>query len=147
MFDEVLRSAALLLTAWLFGGMLLFAAGFAAFLFKALPMDQARALIRKAFPPFYLFVLAASSVAAALCAPLDQPSALALALIALTTAPARQWLMPAINAATARRNGSGAPAGAHSSVSAHTTGRSLPGAHCSITHPSRSTSHTGIPAR
>lgn len=102
MFDEVLRSAALLLTAWLFGGMLLFAAGFAAFLFKALPMDQARALIRKAFPPFYLFVLAASSVAAALCAPLDRPSALALALIALTTVPARQWLMPAINAATDR---------------------------------------------
>ncbi len=102
MFDEVLHSAALLLTAWLFGGMLLFAAGFAAFLFKALPMDQARALIRKAFPPFYLFVLATSAVAAALCVPLDRPSALALALIALTTVPARQLLMPAINAATDR---------------------------------------------
>lgn len=102
MFDEVLRSAALLLTAWLFGGMLLFAAGFAAFLFKALPMDQARALIRKAFPPFYLFVLATSAAAAVLCAPLDRPSALALALIALTTVPARQMLMPAINAATDR---------------------------------------------
>ena len=41
--------------AGLFGGMLLFAGGFAAFLFRVLPISEARALIRKAFPPFYVF--------------------------------------------------------------------------------------------
>lgn len=64
MLDLVLRSTALLLTAWLFGGMLLFAAGFAAFLFKVLPMAQARTLIRQAFPPFYMFVIVTSALAA-----------------------------------------------------------------------------------
>ena len=102
MFDAVLQAAALLATAFLFGGMLLFAAGFAAFLFKALPMDEARSLIRKAFPPFYLFVIGTAAVAAALSAPNDRTSALVLALIALTTVPARQVLMPAINDATDR---------------------------------------------
>lgn len=64
MTDAVLRHAALLTTAGLFGGMLLFAGGFAAFLFEVLPVAAARALIRKAFP--------------------------APAAIALTTVPARQ---------------------------------------------------------
>jgi len=47
--------ATLLLVALLFGGMLIFSAGFAAFLFRYLPQHDARMLIRKAFPPFYLF--------------------------------------------------------------------------------------------
>jgi len=95
-----LSPAALLVTAWLFGGMLLFAAGFAAFLFKVLPMAEARALIRKAFPPFYLFVIGTAGVAALLAAPVDRTAALMLAAIALTTVPTRQLLMPAINAAS-----------------------------------------------
>jgi hypothetical protein len=102
MSEAVLHGAALLVTAFLFGGMLLFAAGFAAFLFKALPVDEARALIRKAFPPFYVFVIATAAVAAALAAPGDLLSAAVLSLIALTTVPARQVLMPAINDATDR---------------------------------------------
>jgi hypothetical protein len=102
MFDDLLRSAAMLATAGLFGGMLLFAAGFAAFLFKALPAAEARALIRKAFPPFYLFVLGTALAAALLSAPVDRVGALLLASIALTTVPARQVLMPAINDATDR---------------------------------------------
>ena len=102
MFEAVLHGAALLATAFLFGGMLLFAAGFAAFLFNALPVDEARALIRKAFPPFYVFVIATAAVAAALAAPGDLLSAAVLSLIALTTVPARQVLMPAINDATDR---------------------------------------------
>ncbi len=100
MLDHLLRGAALLTTAWLFGGMLLFAAGFAAFLFKVLPVAEARALIRKAFPPFYFFVLGSAAVATLLSLPVDRVGAAILALIALTTVPARQVLMPAINAAT-----------------------------------------------
>ena len=100
MLDLVLRSTALLLTAWLFGGMLLFAAGFAAFLFKVLPMAQARTLIRQAFPPFYMFVIATSALAAILFVAWDLVNACLMALVALTTIPTRQVLMPAINHAT-----------------------------------------------
>jgi hypothetical protein len=102
MSDDMLRHAALLTTAGLFGGMLLFAGGFAAFLFKALPPGEARALIRKAFPPFYVFVLCTSGLAALLAVAIDRNGAIALAGIALTTVPARQVLMPAINDATDR---------------------------------------------
>ncbi len=99
MFDVILRSAALLTTAFLFGGMLLFSASFAAFLFKSLPAHDARSLIRKAFPSFYVFVIVISAVAALLSVAHDMVSAAMLALIALTTLPTRQILMPAINAA------------------------------------------------
>jgi hypothetical protein len=102
MSDELFRYAALLTTAGLFGGMSLFAGGFAAFLFQVLPTPEARALIRKAFPPFYLFVLGAAVLGGLLAAPVDRPGALALAAIALTTLPTRQVLMPAINDATDR---------------------------------------------
>lgn len=95
-----LEPAALLTTAWLFGGMLLFAAGFAAFLFKVLPMAEARALIRKAFPPFYLFVIVTAGVGALLAAGVDSTAALVLAAISVTTVPTRLVLMPAINTAT-----------------------------------------------
>ncbi len=100
MQDSILRLSAVLATAWLFGGMLLFAAGFAAFLFTALPIADARSLIRKAFPHFYLFVMALALLAAAASWPQDHISALLLAGIALTTLPTRQLLMPAINTAT-----------------------------------------------
>jgi hypothetical protein len=95
-----MTSAALLVTALLFGGMTLYSFGFAAFLFSALPAQTAGPLIRKAFPWFYLFVLATSAVAAALAAASDTVSALVLAVIAATTLYARQLLMPAINRAT-----------------------------------------------
>lgn len=100
MNESLLSHAALLTTAWLFGGMLLFAAGFAAFLFKVLPVAEARVLIRRAFPPFYLFVGATASAAALLSMPSDGTSASVLALIALTTVLARHVIMPAINNAT-----------------------------------------------
>lgn len=98
--DTTLRLASLLLTAGLFGGMLLFAGGFAAFLFTALPVDQARLLIRRAFPPFYLFVIGAAALSAASAAWVDGRAAWLLAAVALTTLPTRQLLMPAINRAT-----------------------------------------------
>lgn len=100
MLATALDAAALLATALLFGGMLLFSAGFAPLLFKLLPIGEARTLIRGTFPYFYAAVIAMAGVAAALCATRDGLGAAALAAIALTTWPTRQALMPAINRAT-----------------------------------------------
>lgn len=91
---------ALLTTSLLFGGMVLYAFGFAAFLFSALPPDLARRTIRAAFPHFYSFVFCMSLLAAALVWPQNTLSAVLLAIVALSTVPARQMLMPAINRAT-----------------------------------------------
>lgn len=93
----------LLVTATLFGGMVLYSFGFAPFVFNALPAETAGPLIREAFPHFYLFVFSASALAACTIAFLDATSAAVLALIALTTVFARQVLMPAINQATDAR--------------------------------------------
>jgi len=86
--------------ALLFGGMVLYSFGLAPFLFSVLPMPQARTTLRRAFPHFYLFVLLTSAAAAGLVCARDSDAALALAAITVTTVPARQVLMPAINAAT-----------------------------------------------
>lgn len=91
---------ALLVTALLFGGMTLYSFGFAAFVFSALPADTAGPLIRRAFPHFYLFVLACSVVAGVLLMLQDWIGAGIMAAVALSTIYARQSLMPAINAAT-----------------------------------------------
>ncbi len=93
-------TAALLITALLFGGMVLYSFGFAAFLFTALPPEVAGPTIRRAFPLFYLFVIGISAAATALAWPFDARSAGLLATIVLTTLPVRQILMPAINRAT-----------------------------------------------
>lgn len=91
---------ALLVTALLFGGMVLYSFGFAAFLFTTLPANVAGPTIRRAFPHFYLFVMLTAAIAAGLVWAYDPLAAGLLALIALTTLPARQVLMPAINHAT-----------------------------------------------
>ena len=91
---------AILMTALLFGGMVLYSFGFAAFLFTALPADVAGPTIRRAFPMFSVFVLGTAAVAAALLWPADPFAAGLLALIAATVLPTRQILMPAINRAT-----------------------------------------------
>jgi hypothetical protein len=93
-------TAALLATALLFGGMVLYSFGFAAFLFTALPPDMAGPTIRRAFPHFYLFVIATAAAAGAFLWPSDPTGAALLAAIAATTLPTRQVLMPAINRAT-----------------------------------------------
>jgi hypothetical protein len=93
-------TAALLTTALLFGGMVLFSFGFAAFLFTALPPDVAGPAIRRAFPHFYLFVIGTAAIAAGLIVAVDPLAAGLLATIAATTLPTRQILMPAINRAT-----------------------------------------------
>ena len=100
MLDPYLHMASLLVVSLLFGGMFLFSAGFAAFLFRYLPPQDARMLIRKAFPPFYLFVIVSSGLAMALSWRLDSFSAAWMAFVMLTTVAARQLLMPAINRAT-----------------------------------------------
>ena len=91
---------ALLVTALLFGGMVLYSFGCAAFLFTALPANTAGPTLRRAFPHFYLFVLLTAAAAAALVWPHDMVAATLLGLIAVTTLPNRQLLMPAINRAT-----------------------------------------------
>ena len=91
---------AVLSTALLFGGMTLYAFGFAAFLFTALPAKTAGEALRRAFPWFYAFVIATSAVAALLWWPRDAVFAAVMAAVAVTTVPVRQVLMPAINRAT-----------------------------------------------
>jgi hypothetical protein len=91
-----------LLVAILFGGMVLYSFGFAAFIFHALPPEVAGPTIRRAFPYFYLFVIVSSVISSILISPFDLISAAFLALIAITTLPTRQILMPAINRATDR---------------------------------------------
>ena len=95
-----MQTAALLVTALLFGGMVLFSAGFAAFLFSVLSPAAAGKALRQAFPHFYLFVMASSAAGSALVLTRDGLSAGLLAAIFLSTVPARQILMPAINRAT-----------------------------------------------
>ncbi|MFN3615445.1 MAG: DUF4149 domain-containing protein [Rubrimonas sp.] len=90
-------TAALLATALLFGGMALFSFGFAAFVFSALPAEAAGPTIRRAFPHFYLFVMGAAALAAALLWAHDATGAAMLAAVAISTVPTRQALMPAIN--------------------------------------------------
>ena len=91
-----------MLVAILFGGMVLYSFGFAAFIFHALPPEVAGPTIRRAFPYFYLFVIVSSVISSILISPFDLISAAFLALIAITTLPTRQILMPAINRATDR---------------------------------------------
>lgn len=91
---------ALLATALLFGGMVLYSFGFAAFLFSAIPARQAGKLLRRAFPHFYLFVLSVSAISALLLLPSDLVGAALMGSVAVTVIPTRQVLMPAINAAT-----------------------------------------------
>jgi hypothetical protein len=92
--------AALLVTALLFGGTVLYSFGFAAFLFTALPAEVAGPAIRRAFPLFYLFVIGTATLAAVLLYPADPFASGLMMAIAATTMPTRQLLMPAINRAT-----------------------------------------------
>lgn len=89
-----------LTTALLFGGMVLYSFGFAAFLFTALPGPVAGPTLRRAFPHFYTFVLVTAALAGGLLWFKDPVAAALLGAIALTTLPTRQLLMPAINRAT-----------------------------------------------
>ena len=95
-----MSETALLFTSLLFGGTVLYSFGFAAFVFNALPAQTAGPLIRRAFPHFYVFVMATSAFAAVLLLWSDPVSSTMLGAVAVTTVLARQVLMPAINDAT-----------------------------------------------
>ena len=97
-----MASITLLLTATLFGGMVFFSFGFAPVLFKQLPMQQVRPLLRGTFPYYYLVVIVLSGVTAAVALSQSSLVAALLGLICLTTLYARQMLMAQINAATDR---------------------------------------------
>ena len=99
-----MESIALLITAILFGGSVLYSFGFAGFLFSALPSEVAGKTLRRAFPHFYSFVIASSLAAAVLLGFSNLTAALVLAAIAASTIPTRQLLMPAINRATDQGN-------------------------------------------
>jgi len=100
MLDVYLHRATLLTVALLFGGMLLFSASFAAFLFRHLRPEEARMLIRRAFPPFYVFVIVSSALAGLLSVRSDAMVAGWMAVVGVSAVAARQILMPAINRAT-----------------------------------------------
>ena len=91
---------ALLLTSFLFGGMLLFSAGFGSLSFKFLEAPIARAFIRKTFPYFYGYVLVISALICLVCFNISNlTSALAFSIF-ITTIPTSRVLMPAINKAS-----------------------------------------------
>lgn len=93
---------ALLMTAMLFGGMTFFSFGFAPVLFKQLPMDKVRPLLRGTFPYYYLAVIGMSAVATASAMVVSGRATIALSVILVSTIYARQILMSQINAATDR---------------------------------------------
>ena len=94
-----MEQIALLITSFLFGGMMLFAVGFGPIVLKNLEGDLARLFIRNTFPYFYLFVLVSSFLAAVTIFVFVPFASMALLAIFFSTIPARQILMPAINAA------------------------------------------------
>lgn len=96
---EWMNIAALLASALLFGGMMLYSFGFAPMVFSSLPADVAGGLLRKAFPHYYVFVLITSALAAALLWQSNSLSSGLMAAIAAIAVIARQVLMPAINIA------------------------------------------------
>lgn len=96
----MMNSLFVLTVALLFGGMVLYSFGFAAFLFSAMPANAAGPLLRKAFPHFYTFVVLTALFGAGWAIPIDMRSVIILFAIALTAFFTRQLLMPAINRAT-----------------------------------------------
>ena len=95
---------ALLLTSFLFGGMLLFSVGFGTLCFKFLEPSVARAFIRKTFPYFYGYVLVVSALIILFGINISNLiTALAFSIF-ITTVPASMFLMPAINEASDAKN-------------------------------------------
>lgn len=93
---------ALLVAAILLGGMTFFSFGFAPVLFKQLPMDQVRPLLRGTFPYYYLAVIGVSALATVTAILVDARAGALMAVILISTIYARQVLMGQINAATDR---------------------------------------------
>ena len=95
----MLDTLALVLTATLFGGMVLYSFGFAPFLFRQLAPEQAGPLIRAAFPWYYLFVILGGLAAGTVLLFVDGTSVALMGWVVALGVLARQILMPAINTA------------------------------------------------
>ena len=95
---------ALLLSSFLFGGMLLFSIGFGSLSFKFWDVAIARKFVRKTFPYFYGYVLCVSALTALFCLSVSSQTVVLAALVFFSTIPTTKVLMPAINkAADAKR--------------------------------------------
>ena len=88
---------ALLLSSFLFGGMLLFSIGFGSLSFKFLDVAIARKFVRKTFPYFYNYVLCVSALTAFFCLSVNSLTVVLATLIFISTIPTSWILMPAIN--------------------------------------------------
>ena len=95
---------ALLLTSFLFGGMLLFSVGFGTLCFKFLEPSVARAFVRKTFPYFYGYVLVVSALIILFGINISNLTTALAFSIFITTIPASMFLMPAINKASDTKN-------------------------------------------
>ena len=95
---------ALLLTSFLFGGMLLFSVGFGTLCFKFLEPSIARAFIRKTFPYFYGYVLVVSALIILFGLKISNLTIGLAFSIFITTVPSSMFLMPAINKASDTKN-------------------------------------------
>ena len=91
---------ALLLTSFLFGGMLLFSVGFGTLCFKFLEPSVARAFIRKTFPYFYGYVLVVSALIILFGLKISNLTIGLAFSIFVTTVPVSMFLIPAINKAS-----------------------------------------------
>jgi hypothetical protein len=87
----------ILLTAFLFGGMLLFSLGFGTLAFKFLEIATARQFIRSTFPFFYFYVFSISAVTSVILYFQNFDAFVLMIIIAITTIPTAFFLMPAIN--------------------------------------------------
>ena len=92
-----------LLTSFLFGGMLLFSVGFGTLSFKFLEPPIARAFIRKTFPYFYGYVLFVSALIVLFSFNISNLTAALAFSIFITTIPTSRVLMPAINNASDKK--------------------------------------------
>ena len=95
---------ALLLTSFLFGGMLLFSVSFGTLCFKFLEPSVARAFIRKTFPYFYGYVLVVSALIILFGLKISNLTIGLAFSIFITTALSNIFLMPAINKASDTKN-------------------------------------------
>ena len=84
-----MEQIALLMSSFLFSGMMLFVVGFGPIVLKNLEGKAARLFIRNTFPHFYLFVLVSSFLAAVTVFVFVPFALMALLAIFFSTIPAR----------------------------------------------------------
>ena len=90
----------LLLTSFLFGGMLLFSVGFGTLSFRFLEAPVARKFIRNTFPYFYGYVLVVSALIVLFSFNVSNIIAALSFIVFISTIPTSKILMPAINRAS-----------------------------------------------